>query len=61
MPRIYNALNEPLDYCTPCYPDAQTEAQANGLDTGADHPDYEGENPSTRCEGCGEALTQKDN
>ena len=67
MPRIKTSANEPLDFCSDCFPD-QTEAEVafgnvdvdtdNCFEHRAEHPPYEGTN--TRCHYCKALLRELD-
>lgn len=71
MPRIYNSLSEPLDFCQRCFP-SQKNAEAryaclgdgpddrgNCFDYDVDHPDYD--ECEYHCEQCGCRLTSASN
>lgn len=71
MPRIYNSLSEPIDFCKKCFPsEAEAEEDYGNLGDGPDgrgncfgydceHPDYSGED--YECENCGKLLFNNDN
>lgn len=71
MPRIYDSANNPINFCTDCFPsepDAQDEygdvgdgpdGRGNCFAYEAEHPDYDYEEYT--CEKCGKLLTSDDN
>jgi len=71
MPRIYNSLSDPLDFCRACFPDsvrAETlyahlgdgpDGRGNCYGWNDDHPDYADD--EYFCENCGNVLTARDN
>ena len=71
MPRIFTSANDPLDFCTACFPnEAEAEIEFDHLGDGpdgrgncfaydAEHPPYE-DFGDYRCKECGEVLTERD-
>jgi len=62
MPRIYDANNNPLDYCYDCFITGKHgfDEDDNTIDFDADHPPYQ-DTEGYRCEVCGKLLTEEDN
>lgn len=67
MPRIYDAMNDPADFCADCWiegrdrviEEIEAEGETRGYLESDDHPDYAGED--YRCDACGKVLTNNDN
>jgi hypothetical protein len=72
MPRIYDSANNPLDFCTGCFPKDEATAEDKYGDVGegpdgrtncfsydSEHPDYDG--TDYRCKKCRKPLTSRDN
>ncbi len=70
MPRIYTSANDPLDFCSLCWPTEKVakedyanvgdgpDGRGNCFGYGEEHPGYEGE--GYRCEICEIELEAKD-
>lgn len=74
MPRIYNAANDPLDFCKRCFPGEKTavkryangakigdgpDGRGNCYDYNSDHPPYE--DTDYTCITCKRKLGENDN
>lgn len=58
MPRIYDEINDPFDYCNECWEPERSIEMGSGS-YGDEHPPYSECN--YRCEVCGALLTDLDN